>query len=55
MMFETAEKRVLEWRGIPTVCQYNGKKWVIHENTSLFWCFMRCGMLNLPEKNRDVV
>jgi len=57
MMCGTVDNRILKRRGTPMVCQYSGKKWVLHENTSVFWCLMRCGVLNLSEGylNRDVV
>ena len=30
-------------------CQYSGKKWILHENTLIFWALMRCVVLNLPK------
>jgi len=30
-------------------CQYSGKKWILHENTPVFWCLIRYVVLNLVE------
>ena len=49
MMCGTAENRVPECRGTVAVCKNSGKKWVRQASTLLFWCFLRHGILNLPE------
>ena len=53
MMCGTAENRVLEWRGTVEVCQNSKKKWGLHTNMSLFLCFLRHGMLDLPKDCRN--
>ncbi len=49
MMCGTVENQVLEWRETVAVCKNSKKKWILHTNMSLFLCFLRHGMLDLPE------
>jgi len=49
MMCGTAENRVQECRATVDVCQNSKKKWVLHTNMSLFFCFLQHGILNLSE------
>jgi len=49
MMCGIAENWIPEWRATLAVCQHNRKKRVLAASAQLFWCFLRHGMLNLPE------
>jgi len=49
MMCGTAENQVPEWRATVAVCQNGGEKRTLDASVWLLWCFLRHGVLNLPE------